>query len=64
MLARMGLYVAGACMAYVAVWLSWMIGGGVDTTQGTLHVLVALVIAFVVGVPAGFAFAMAATAKA
>lgn len=64
MFARMGLYFAGACMAYLAVWMAWMIGGEVDTTRGSLHVLVALGLAFVVGAPAVWALAMASTAKA
>ncbi len=55
---RLALYVVAACMAYIAVWLAWMISGEADTTKGSIHVLVALVTAVVVGAPAGFALAM------
>lgn len=56
--ARLGLYVVAACFAYMAMWIAWMIGEQVTTARGSIHVMIALVIAMLVGAPAGYAMAM------
>lgn len=56
---RIGLYVAAAALAYAVIWLVRLGAGEATGTQAGIRVLIAMAVALLVGMPGGFALAMA-----